>query len=163
MYIAVALAIVVVAAFIFLGFFGMGQDTSTNGSAQVSPAQQLLNDIAKNGSVASLQVIDTVEGAGDAAQAGDQVAVLYTGVLPDGTIFDSSDNHGGQALSFKLGVGQVIKGWDQGLVGMKVGGTRLIAIPPDLGYGAQAVGSIPPNSTLIFQVQLINVSHPTAQ
>jgi FKBP-type peptidyl-prolyl cis-trans isomerase len=162
MYIAVALAVVVIAAFLFLGFFGIGGTPMTQPETSVSPAQQLLNEIAKNGSVSTLQVVDTVEGTGEAAQPGDQIAVFYTGVLPDGTIFDSTDNHGGQAFNFKLGVGSVIKGWDQGLVGMKVGGTRLIAIPADLGYGAAGNGAIPPNATLIFQVQLLSVSHATS-
>jgi FKBP-type peptidyl-prolyl cis-trans isomerase len=157
MYIAVVVAIVVVAVFIFLGFFGMkGTTPDTNQNTGATAAQQLLNDISKTGSVSSLQTIDTVVGTGAEAKAGDTISVNYTGVLPDGTVFDASAQHG-QAFSFTLGGGQVIKGWDQGLLGMKVGGTRIVAIPADLAYGNRAIGKIPANSSLIFQVELLSI------
>lgn len=155
MYIAVAVAVVVVALFIFLGFFGVSGTQQDAGSAATA-AQQLLDDIAKTGAVSSLQVIDTVEGTGVGAKPGDTITVNYTGVLPDGTVFDASANHG-QAFTFTLGEGAVIKGWDQGLIGMKVGGTRIIAIPAELAYGSRSVGQIPPNASLIFQVELISI------
>jgi len=162
MYIAVVVAVVVVATFIFLGYFGMGGTQNEPAVPQgVSAAQDLLNDISKTGKVSQLAVIDTVDGTGAEAKSGDTVTVNYIGVLPNGTVFDASQNHG-QSFTFTLGAGAVIKGWDQGLVGMKVGGTRLVAIPPELAYGGQAVGQIPANSSLIFQVELVSIGAPQA-
>lgn len=103
-----------------------------------------------------LQKTDETVGTGAEAVAGDTVTVNYTGTLENGTVFDSSYSRN-QPFSFKLGAGQVIKGWDEGVVGMKVGGKRKLVIPPSLGYGDQATGSIPANSTLIFQIQLLSV------
>ena len=103
-----------------------------------------------------LEVQDLVIGSGEEAKAGDIILVHYVGTLQDGTKFDSS-YYRGEPLKFTLGAGQVIKGWDEGLLGMKVGGKRRLVIPPELGYGARAVGSIPPNSTLIFEVELAEV------
>jgi FKBP-type peptidyl-prolyl cis-trans isomerase len=88
---------------------------------------------------------------------GDTVSVVYIGVLPDGTVFDSSDSHGGTPITFTIGAGRVIPGWEQGLIGMQEGGRRLLAIPPSLGYGAQPNGPIPANSTLLFDIQLVKV------
>ncbi len=156
--IAIILSIVVVVLFIGLGFFGLGgfsSGTAQPASTGATPGQALLNEIAQTGTVADLRTEDTTLGTGDPVVAGDTLSVLYTGVLPDGTVFDSSQAHGGQPFSFTVGTGQVIKGWEQGLLGMKEGGRRLLAIPPSLGYGAQVVGSIPANSTLIFDVQLV--------
>ncbi len=103
-----------------------------------------------------LQITDVVVGTGPEARSGQTVAVHYTGTLPDGTIFDSSKDRG-QPFSFTLGTGQVIKGWDQGIVGMKVGGTRTLIIPPALGYGDRGTGPIPPNATLHFEVELLAI------
>jgi FKBP-type peptidyl-prolyl cis-trans isomerase len=103
---------------------------------------------------------DQKVGTGAVAEAGDQVTVSYVGMLTDGTVFDASANHAPGSFTFTLGAGQVIKGWDEGVVGMKVGGERELVIPASLGYGAQAVGPIPANSTLVFQVQLLNVQTP---
>jgi len=85
------------------------------------------------------------------------VTVNYTGWLTDGTKFDSSLNPGRSPFRFTVGGGQVIKGWDEGLIGMKVGGKRKLTIPPDMGYGNRNAGSIPPNSTLIFEVDLLGI------
>jgi FKBP-type peptidyl-prolyl cis-trans isomerase len=105
-----------------------------------------------------LKITDEVVGTGAEAVAGKTLSVSYTGSLADGTVFDSTSKDGGQPFSFQLGAGQVIKGWDQGLVGMKVGGTRKLVIPPALAYGSAGSGStIPPNSTLTFVVQLLGV------
>lgn len=104
---------------------------------------------------AQLKIEDENVGTGTTAQTGDTVTVNYTGTLTNGKEFDSTK--GKKPFSFTLGAGQVIKGWDQGIVGMKVGGKRKLTIPPDLGYGSQAVGSIPSNSTLIFDVELLDV------
>lgn len=103
-----------------------------------------------------LQIQDEVVGTGVEAVAGKSVTVNYIGTLTDGIKFDSSYDRN-QPFTFNLGAGEVIQGWDQGVVGMKVGGKRKLTIPPSLGYGSQTVGSIPPNSTLIFEVELLNV------
>ena len=107
--------------------------------------------------MSGLEIEDQVTGNGDEAVAGHNVEVHYTGWLTDGTEFDSSHNRN-QTFNFKLGAGQVIAGWDQGVAGMKVGGTRKLTIPPDMGYGERGAGGvIPPNATLIFKVELISV------
>jgi FKBP-type peptidyl-prolyl cis-trans isomerase FkpA len=110
-----------------------------------------------------LQYDDTVAGSGAQAQAGRNVSVHYTGWLHDpqrpdgrGTKFDSSKDRG-QPFRFDLGAGHVIGGWDEGVQGMKVGGTRVLQIPVDLGYGARGAGGvIPPNATLVFEVDLLS-------
>jgi peptidylprolyl isomerase len=106
----------------------------------------------------SLDVKDLKTGTGAPAKSGDQVSVQYIGVLYDnGSKFDSSYDHG-QPFSFKLGGGQVIPGWDQGVTGMKVGGRRELIIPPDLAYGAQGQPpTIPPNATLVFVIDLVSI------
>jgi FKBP-type peptidyl-prolyl cis-trans isomerase len=91
------------------------------------------------------------------AAAGDKVWVEYTGKLTDGTKFDSSADHPEQPFIFALGRHQVIAGWDEGIAGMKVGQKRQLIIPPNLAYGSQGVGNIPPNSTLVFDVKLLGV------
>ena len=106
-----------------------------------------------------LQYWDITVGTGTAASSGKMVKVNYTGWLTNGKKFDSSVDRG-TPFSFKLGAGQVIKGWDEGVAGMKVGGKRQLKIPAELGYGAQGAGQglIPPNATLIFDVELLDVS-----
>jgi FKBP-type peptidyl-prolyl cis-trans isomerase len=100
---------------------------------------------------------DQVVGNGTMADPGLDVMVHYTGWLTDGTKFDSSKDRG-QPFSFRLGAGQVIKGWDEGVKGMRIGGKRKLTIPPDLGYGAAGAGGvIPPNATLVFEVELLGV------
>lgn len=104
-----------------------------------------------------LQYTDLEVGTGDEASAGQTVVVHYRGTLEDGSQFDASYDRG-QPFSFPLGAGRVIKGWDEGVQGMKVGGKRKLVIPPDLGYGARGAGGvIPPNATLIFEVELLEV------
>jgi peptidylprolyl isomerase len=104
-----------------------------------------------------LQYRDDTVGTGAEARAGQQVSVHYTGTLTDGKKFDSSRDRG-QPFGFGLGAGQVIRGWDEGVAGMKVGGRRTLVSPPELGYGQRPVGPIPAGSTLVFDVELLGVS-----
>jgi peptidylprolyl isomerase len=97
------------------------------------------------------------EGVGEVAKAGQRVTVHYTGKFLDGQKFDSSKDHG-QPFTFNLGAGEVIKGWDEGVAGMKVGETCELTIPSDLAYGKRGVGPIPPDSTLVFEVELLKVN-----
>ena len=104
-----------------------------------------------------LKITEIECGTGEEAQKGDTLEVHYEGRLEDGTKFDASRDHG-QTFEFQVGAGQVIAGWDEGLIGMKIGGVRKLTIPPDLGYGAAgAPPAIPPNSTLIFEVELVDI------
>jgi len=96
--------------------------------------------------------------ASTVATEGSVVTVNYTGKFADGTVFDSSESHG-QPFQFLLGAGQVIKGWDQGVVGMKIGEKKTLVVPPELGYGPNDYGPIPGNSTLIFDIELLNVQN----
>jgi FKBP-type peptidyl-prolyl cis-trans isomerase FkpA len=113
----------------------------------------------------SLQIDDLVVGEGAEASAGQRVKVHYTGWLHDPTAdksrgkkFDSSKDRG-QPFAFRLGGGEVIRGWDEGFQGMKIGGTRVLTIPAEMGYGARGAGGvIPPNATLVFEVELLGVS-----
>ena len=105
-----------------------------------------------------LVIEDIIVGEGSEANDFNKVVVNYTGTLEDGSIFDSSLNPGREPFTFTLGVGSVIKGWDVGVKGMKVGGKRKLTIPPDFGYGDKGAGNvIPPGATLIFEVDLIEV------
>jgi FKBP-type peptidyl-prolyl cis-trans isomerase len=110
-----------------------------------------------NTTPSGLKIKEVEGGFGSVAKAGHQVSVHYTGWLEDGTKFDSSVDRG-EPFGFALGAGSVIKGWDEGVAGMKVGGRRKLVIPPDLGYGARGAGGvIPPNATLVFDVELLDV------
>ncbi len=110
---------------------------------ETSPATELISE-------------DLTVGTGPAVVAGDTVSVHYTGTLTNGQKFDSSLDRG-QPFEFSVGAGEVIKGWDQGLVGMQVGGKRKLTIPASLGYGSRSVGTIPANSTLIFEIELLAI------
>lgn len=169
--IAVTLALVVMGSFFIPGFslFGADPMPATDESAGVvlgaesEPVENTTTNTNSNTANTmptsdELQVSDEAVGTGAIAKAGDSLTVNYVGALADGTIFDASANHG-QPFTFKLGNGDVIKGWDQGLVGMKEGGKRLLIIPAALGYGDRGSGSaIPPGATLLFQVELVKVT-----
>lgn len=110
----------------------------------------------KNIMADKLKIEDIEAGDGQEAKKGDKVSVHYTGTLTDGTKFDSSHDRD-TAFSFTLGAGQVIEGWDKGVAGMKEGGKRKLTVPPEMGYGSKSVGPIPADSTLIFEVELLEV------
>jgi FKBP-type peptidyl-prolyl cis-trans isomerase len=116
--------------------------TTTSSTSSVSPS--------------GLKIDDLVVGTGAEATAGKKVKVHYTGWLTDGKKFDSSVDRG-EPFEFELGAKMVIKGWDEGVAGMKVGGKRKLVIPPELAYGEKQVGPIPPDSTLVFEVELLGV------
>jgi FKBP-type peptidyl-prolyl cis-trans isomerase FkpA len=152
---AVVFVVLVIAIIWIATWYNDQQDAQTQqaavqaGAAQTQAQQQIMQN---------LKIQDIVVGTGTAAENGDVLSVLYTGKLDNGTVFDASSLHGNTPFSFTLGAQQVIPGWDLGLVGMKVGGTRDLTIPPELGYGAQGQGPIPGSSTLHFTVQLLSVS-----
>lgn len=131
------------------------QETNTEAAATGAESQSAAEeDILTTGS--GLQYVILVEGSGAAPVSGDLVQVHYTGSLEDGTKFDSSYDRG-QPFEFALGRGQVIKGWDEGIALLKVGGKARLIIPPELGYGERGAGGvIPPNATLIFEVELVS-------
>jgi FKBP-type peptidyl-prolyl cis-trans isomerase FkpA len=105
-----------------------------------------------------LTIEDLAVGTGDSATAGKRVRVHYTGWLTDGTKFDSSKDRN-EPFTFPLGERRVIAGWDEGVQGMRIGGVRKLTIPPELGYGSRGAGrTIPPNATLVFEVELLAVS-----
>jgi FKBP-type peptidyl-prolyl cis-trans isomerase len=160
--IAIVVVLVVVALFFVFGnpFGFMSNDTTGAGGTGATDSGISSAPSTSSTASSSLVVQDQSVGSGATAQPGETLTVNYTGKLEDGTVFDTSI--GKQPFSFVLGAGQVIPGWDQGLVGMKVGGERTLIIPPSLGYGAQAVGPIPANSTLIFDVTLISVAPASA-
>ncbi|MEK9176288.1 MAG: FKBP-type peptidyl-prolyl cis-trans isomerase [Patescibacteria group bacterium] len=106
--------------------------------------------------VTELKIEDVVVGTGSAVKSGDTAEVNYTGTLLDGQKFDSSYDRN-QTFSFKVGAGQVISGWDQGLIGMKTGGKRKLTIPSSLAYGEQGSGPIPPNTPLVFEIDLVAI------
>ena len=132
-----------VAILVLTSFLGVGGSMAENNQGVTMPS--------------GLKYTDQVVGTGDVAVAGKTVSVHYTGWLENGKKFDSSVDRG-QPFSFPLGAGRVIKGWDEGVQGMKVGGKRKLTIPSELGYGSRGAGGvIPPNATLIFDVELLGI------
>lgn len=152
---------------------GCGSDSSTSTSGSTSSSEEAGGaqseaeaakrtrpkvEVPKGPAPKELVSKDLIEGSGPEAQAGDEVTVQYVGVLyKTGKEFDASWNRG-EPFSFTLGAGGVIPGWDQGVEGMKVGGRRMLIIPPELAYGSQGGGPIPPESTLVFVIDLLSVS-----
>jgi peptidylprolyl isomerase len=139
------------------------QAAATLSPAQVAAQATAAAQTAKNApapagtkTASGLQYVDQVVGTGAQPKTGQTVTVHYTGYLDNGTVFDSSVKRG-QPFEFKIGTGQVIKGWDEGLATMKVGGKRRLIVPPELAYGAVANGPIPANSRLTFDVELLGV------
>ena len=150
--------IVIVLVFVAIMFTG-NQSERFQGNDSLNPDLSLSvlpgerNDSLSKG---GLIVNDVLVGSGQQAEDGDVLVVHYRGTLSDGTQFDSSLDSG-QPFSFELGAGQVIDGWDAGIIGMREGGVRVLSIPPEMAYGSQQTGPIPPNSTLNFEVQLLGV------
>lgn len=126
------------------------QNNINQPEAAAAPAAQ------ENNNTMDMQIEDVKVGSGPAAKEGDTVSVHYTGTFADGKKFDSSLDRG-EPFSFTLGAGNVIEGWDKGVAGMQVGGTRKLVIPPALGYGPNDYGPIPGNSTLYFTIELLEI------
>lgn len=165
--VSVNVGVVIFFFLLFVGFMVIAFSFNSEEKAQPTPTpdseiklnlggdnknlQEGLQDV-----VSDLQVEDLVVGEGKEAQIGNKVTVNYRGTLLDGVEFDSSYKRE-EPFSFILGQGQVIQGWERGILGMKEGGKRKLVIPPSLGYGQQQVGLIPPNSVLVFEVELLQV------
>jgi peptidylprolyl isomerase/FKBP-type peptidyl-prolyl cis-trans isomerase FkpA len=163
-YVVIAAAIIGVGAWYANTLTQPQATATTNSTTTNAPAPQPTVAGQSITTMDGLVIKDDVIGTGAVAQVGQTVTVNYTGTLDDGTVFDSSLKPGRTPFSFVLGAGQVIKGWDEGVLGMKIGGTRELTIPPTLGYGAQGAGSvIPPNATLHFTVTLLSVSTSSGQ
>jgi len=162
--IAIVLAIIVVGVFfLFPGLSPFKLSGTPVATSTASAAASTSVGEGASTTPTGLQVTDVTIGTGVTVKAGDTIVGNYVGMLPDGTVFDASANHGGPA-TFQIGVGQVIPGWDAGIIGMKEGGKRHLVIPPDLAYGADGYpGVIPPNSTLTFDVELVKVNPPAAK
>ena len=120
-------------------------------------AETLKEAFDRNGNLNKMVIDDIVVGKGEEVAVGDTVSVHYVGTLQNGQEFDNS-NKRGEPFQFTIGEGRVIKGWEEGLKGMKIGGKRILVIPPDMGYGERAIGPIPPNSTLVFAIELLEIS-----
>lgn len=151
---AVLIVVGVLGAFVY---FNRPQPSAppASGSAELVTGADPAYDVTTTGT--GLQLQDIIVGTGETADTGETVAVHYTGWLTDGTKFDSSLDRG-SPFTFTVGRGGVIRGWDEGVNGMKVGGKRRLIIPPELGYGSEGAGNIiPPDSTLVFDIELVEI------
>lgn len=152
-FIVFIVAVVIIGILVFLGYRSAGTGTPSDTATPIDQGAAV-GSVNLDGE--QLVIEDLTVGNGAEAKVGDKVTVHYTGALTDGTKFDSSLDRG-EPFVFTVGAGQVIKGWDQGIPGMKEGGKRKLYIAPSLAYGETAVGSIPANSALIFEVELLKV------
>ena len=154
------LFLLLLATMLVLSACGGGDEpeaTESGGSSEEVAAEDEECPTETTTTDSGLQIKEIECGEGEEAAKGDTLEVHYEGRLEDGTKFDASRDHG-STFEFQVGAGQVIQGWDEGLIGMKIGGIRELTIPPELGYGAQgAPPAIPPNSTLVFEVELVDI------
>ena len=149
--------IIVIAVMLVAGLYFMFDYRSKSKEAPAGTDTNIIMN-TQGPEAAGLKIETLKEGSGNGAKTGDKITVHYIGTLTDGRKFDSSVDRG-QPFSFQLGAGQVISGWDNGLVGIKVGEKRHLTISPELGYGAEGAGGvIPPNATLIFEVEMLKIN-----
>jgi FKBP-type peptidyl-prolyl cis-trans isomerase len=150
-----------IAAYLFFNQRGGSSTASTSTTGTMCANRPEASTGLTDAGVTSLKIEDVKEGSGPQAITSNSVRVNYIGRLVNGTEFDSSCKEGRQPFEFTLGGGQVIQGWDSGIVGMRVGGQRRLIIPADLGYGASGSGgTIPPNAALVFDVELLEIKTP---
>jgi len=151
----IILIIIILIVFMFIFYF-LAQDSQEDKTQEESEIKEMVSDSSEE---QELQIEVLKQGTGEEVKSGDNISVHYTGTLEDGTKFDSSLDRG-KPFVFTLGIGQVIKGWDMGILGMKVGEKRKLVIPSELGYGETGTpgGPIPPNATLIFEVELLSIN-----
>ncbi len=130
-----------------------------NESSNVNEARRnaFLSAADSRGNLKNMVIDDIKFGTGEAAKEGDTVAVHYVGTLQNGQEFDNSKKRG-EAFEFTIGEGKVIEGWEKGVVGMQIGGQRILVIPPDMAYGSQGIGPIPGNATLVFSIELLEIN-----
>jgi FKBP-type peptidyl-prolyl cis-trans isomerase len=158
-FVSLAVILFFFAAASVVGFVSKGKIAENNTSKNSASLGELTTETKKAPRIIDIngmKIVDTVVGTGEEAVAGKRITVHYTGTLTDGTKFDSSIDRG-QPFQFVLGAGRVIQGWEQGFAGMKVGGKRSLMIPANMAYGERAMGAIPANSTLLFDVELLAV------
>jgi FKBP-type peptidyl-prolyl cis-trans isomerase len=150
---------ILILGLIYVLFFSNKSTTYSNPANQAKEKGDSMDANMNNSTESGKLVIEDIKmGEGAEVKSGDTVVINYTGTLDDGTKFDSSYDRG-VPFTTQIGIGQVIKGWDQGVPGMKVGGKRKLIIPSDLAYGEQGAGGvIPPNATLIFEVELLSIN-----
>jgi FKBP-type peptidyl-prolyl cis-trans isomerase len=151
--IIIFLVVAFIGYFVYKDYSAKNQAATSTGTLDATPPAPSASAVT---TASGLIYEDLQVGDGATAKTGDAVSVNYTGWLEDGTKFDSSLDRG-QTFDFTVGAGGVIPGWDEGVVGMNVNGIRLLVIPPELAYGASGSGSIPPNATLTFEVQLVAI------
>ena len=151
----IILIIIILIVFVSVFYF-LTRDSQEDKTQEESETEEMVLDSSEE---QELQIEILKQGTGEEVKSGDNIAVHYTGTLEDGTKFDSSLDRGNPFV-FTLGIGQVIKGWDMGVLGMKVGEIRKLMIPSELGYGETGTpgGPIPPNATLIFEVELLGIN-----
>lgn len=147
----------IVGSLAYIQMTNIKDNTAQTGDVNFGGSPSPTSSAQPSATPATLQLQDVKVGTGSAVKAGDTISIHYTGMLTNGQKFDSSLDSG-KPFEVQIGVGKVIKGWDEGVIGMKVGGQRRLIIPPDLGYGAQGAGNvIPPNATLVFDLELLSI------